>query len=77
MIISPTQISQTASRSSLTNPALRPIGLELGGLVGVVESLLVFGLGSIDGGSVGVKDVVAGFKFDGLGEFVTVWISSR
>lgn len=53
--------------------ALGPVRLDVNGLVGIVKGLLVFGLGSVDGGPVGVKDVVLGLDLEGLGEFLTIF----
>ena len=49
--------------------ALGPIGLDLDRLLGIFESFLVFVLGGVDGGAVGVENVVFRFDGKGLGEF--------
>lgn len=56
--------------------ALGPIGLDLDRLLGIFEGFLIFVLGGVDSGTVGVEDVVFGFNGKGLGEFLTaVFIS--
>ena len=54
--------------------ALRPIRLDVDSLVGILEGLLVFGLGGIDRGTVRIEDVVFGLETNGLGKFLT-WFS--
>lgn len=76
-IIKLTQISQTPLRSSLAQMALGPIRLDVDGLVGILEGLLVITLGTVDSRSVGVEDVVFGLDRDGLGELVTVSLSAE
>lgn len=51
--------------------ALGPIGLDLDRLLGVFEGFLIFVLGGVDSGAVGVEDVVFGFNGKGLREFLT------
>lgn len=48
---------------------LRPVGLDLNSLLGILEGFLVFMLGGVDGGTVGEKDVVLGLDGQSLGEF--------
>ncbi len=64
-------IFHAAVGSSFAELALRPVRLDGDGLLGILEGLLVLGLGAVDGGTVGVEDVVLGFDSDGLGEFLT------
>lgn len=56
--------------------ALGPIGLDLDRLLGIFESFLVFVLGGVDGGAVGVENVVFRFDGKGLGEFLAGVLSA-
>jgi hypothetical protein len=55
--------------------ALGPVWLDLDSLFGVGERLFVFLLGGVDGGAVGVEDVVVGVELDCLSELLTALIS--
>lgn len=55
--------------------ALGPIGLDLDRLLGIFEGFLIFVLGGVDSGAVGVEDVVFGFDGKGLGEFLAGFLS--
>lgn len=68
-----TEISQALVSSSLAGVALGPVGLDTDGLLGIIESFLVFGLSSVDSRSVGEEDVVFGFDFNSLRELLTVF----
>lgn len=59
-------------RSALTTPALGPIGLDLGRLLGVLQRICPVLFRGIRRGSVGEKNVVCGLEFDGLGELVAI-----
>ena len=50
--------------------ALRPVGLELNGLLGVGQGLGELSEGGVGGGSVGVEDVVVRDEADRLREVV-------
>lgn len=69
-IICAEQVSLAVEGGGFTPPALAPVWLELGGLLGVLEGVVPVLLGGVGGGSVGVEDVVVGLQGDGLGEFV-------
>lgn len=68
--VSRTEIIETAVGSSFTGMTLRPVGLNLDSLLGIVESFLVFILGGVNSGTVGEEDVVFGFDSKSLGEFL-------
>lgn len=57
--------------STFASPALGPVGLDFGRLVGIIQCIVPVLFGSISGRSVGVEDVVFGLKSDGLSELVT------
>lgn len=56
--------------------ALRPIGLDHDRLLGIFEGFLIFVLGGVDSGAVGVEDVVFGLDGNGLREFLTGFLSA-
>ena len=67
-----TEITKTTVSGTLPDPALGPIRLDFRSLVGILQSLLVFGLRRVDGRAVGVEDVVRGLDSDSLGELFTI-----
>lgn len=70
-IVCAEQVSLAVEGGGFAAPALAPVRLELGGLLGVLEGVVPVLLGGVGGGSVGVEDVVVGLQGDGLGELVT------
>lgn len=71
LLLQLTQIAKTPRGSSLASPALTPVGLQLGGLVGIFQCLLEIRLGRVDSRTVRVEDVITALDGNGLGEFIT------
>lgn len=71
-IVCAQQVTLAEERCALAAPALGPVRLDLGGLLGILESIVPVLLGSVRGGTVAVEDVVARVEGDGLCELVTV-----
>ena len=59
-------------RCTLPAPSFRPVRLDLGGLVRILESLVELLQGGVCARSVGVEDVVSRLCIYCLGEFLTV-----
>lgn len=77
MVLRLTQIAQSTVGSSLAELALGPIGLDADRLLSILQSFLILSLRGVNGGAVGVEDVVLGFNVDSLSEFLTgLWSAS-
>ena len=66
-----TKVAQAPVSSTLAEVALGPVGLDADRLLGILEGFLVLVLGGIDGGTVGVEDLVLGIKSNSLCELLT------
>lgn len=66
------EVAQTVQSGSLAAPSLGPVRLDLRGLGGVLEGVLVVLLGGVGRRAVRVQDVVRGLELDGLGEVLTI-----
>jgi hypothetical protein len=55
---------------------LGPVWLDLDGLLGILQSLLVFVLSGVDSGAVGEEDMVLRFDSKSLGEFLAAMYQS-
>lgn len=67
-IVGSQQIALSVQSSTLAAPTLGPVGLDLGGLLGVLQRIVPVLLGSVGGRSVAVEDVVFGLNGNSLGE---------
>lgn len=72
-IVGTYKVALSMKSSAFAAPALGPVGFDVGGLVGVVQSVVPLALRGVGGGTVGVEDVVFGLDLDGLGEIVAEW----
>ena len=71
-IVGAQQVTLAEERCALAAPALGPVGLDLGGLLGILESVVPVLLGGVCGGTVAVEDVVGRVEGNGLCELLTV-----
>jgi hypothetical protein len=69
-IVSAEQVALTVEGGALSAPALGPVRLDLGGLLGILEGVVPLPFRGVGGGAVAVEDVVLGLNGDGLGELV-------
>jgi len=67
-IIGGQELAQAVKSGALAAPALGPVRLELGGLLGILEGVIPVLLGGMGSGPVAVKDVVLGVEGNGFGE---------
>ena len=65
------QITGTVESGTLPAPSSRPVRLDLGGLLSILQGILPVLLGSIGGRPVAVEDVVVGVDFNSFGEGIT------
>ena len=58
-------------RSTFASPSFRPVWLNLGNLVCVLECVLVVFLGGVGSGSIRVENMICWLDFNSLCEFLT------
>jgi hypothetical protein len=73
--LSLTEVTQAPVSSTLAEVALGPIRLDADRLLGILEGFLVLVLRGVDGGAVGVEDLVLGINSNSLCELLTIEIS--
>lgn len=71
-IVGAQQVTLAEERCALAAPTLGPVGLDLGGLLGILQSIVPVLLGGVCGRTVAVEDVVGRVEGNGLCELVTI-----
>jgi hypothetical protein len=71
-VVGAQQVALAPKRRALAAPALCPVGLDLGRLLGVLKRQIPLLLGGVGCRPVAVEDVVGGIDGDGLGELVAI-----
>jgi len=76
-IVGAQQVALAVQGGTLAAPALGPVGLDLGRLLGILQGVVPLLLGGVRSGPVAVEDVVFGLEGNGLGELVAASLSAR